>query len=133
MLVVAAAYVPIAAVAAIPAPTKTFTGPSATSLYALYIVTGCTHVGCTKATRVVVEVTTPAASPASTCPSGSYTFPSLKLKHGKFSATHAFAGGPTLTVSGKFPTRTSLQGRVTGTMSCGTDTYTLQASVPTSG
>lgn len=123
----------MAAVAATPAPTKTFTGPSASSLYTLYVVTGCTHVGCTKATRAVVEVTTPAASATSTCPSGSYTFPALRLRKGKFSATRAFADGPTLKVSGKFPTRTSLQGKVTGNMTCGTDTYTLQASVPTSG
>jgi hypothetical protein len=124
-----------AAGAAAPVYPATFSGPSAGGKYNVELDTGCNQgsnsTDCdVSSSYFSIVVTTSKAS--GKCPGNSqfnFSTPTLK-KDGSFSATQAYAGGQTMTVSGRFTTPRLAHGTVSGTQGCSASAFTIKLPAP---
>ncbi len=123
-----------AAAAAAPDYPVIFTGPTARGAYTVELDTGCYGgVGpCTASpTFLAVKVSTPVKTTGG-CPANTgfvFQQPILK-KDGSFSATQAYAGGLSMTVTGRFTSARSAHGTVSGTHGCAPASFTLKLPAP---
>lgn len=125
-----------AAGAAAPVYPATFSGPSAGGKYNVELDTGCyqgsNSTDCdVSSSYFSIVVTTSKAS--GKCPGNSqFNFDSPMLKKdGSFSATQAYAGGRTLTVTGRFTSSRLAYGTVSGTEGCASSAFTIKLPKPT--
>jgi len=121
------------AFAAHPAYPVVFSGPSVHHRYTVELDTGCAAgtSGCVPSpTYLGVSVVTPHR--VGKCAANSqYSFPSATLqKNGSFSAKQAYAGGITMTVSGRFTSARSAHGTVSAT-GCQAASFTITLPKPT--
>jgi hypothetical protein len=122
------------AVAAIPLPGISYSGPSAHGDYTVELQPRCAGgaTTCANPSILYVEVT-PVKEPAVCQESGGvvndYVFgpggAGVPLVHGSFAVTDEFARGVKLAISGTFTSAAHVRGTITGLRRCGSDTYSV--------